>query len=115
MIGITSVTNKNGYISYYTYKDLKLSFVKDINGDIKNEYQYHYGPNYLNCTGEGKKFINGNCEQGSIINATSWVDNTTQGGATYYCKYYYQFTDGTITGPYTKGAKEYFPCNNVIE
>ncbi|QJB37297.1 hypothetical protein HF324_05295 [Chitinophaga oryzae] len=49
------------------------------------------------CSGEGKKFINGVCETGTMYYLSSVPEN-----GQYRCTYEYQFSDGTTSGTYTK-------------
>ena len=42
-VGVTSITDPRGYVSYFTYDELqRLRFVKDKDGNIVTENQYHY-------------------------------------------------------------------------
>ncbi|TVZ27851.1 hypothetical protein JM83_2917 [Gillisia sp. Hel_I_86] len=46
LVGVTSVTDTKGYISYYSYDTFnRLQFIKDANGKILNEYKYNYKSN----------------------------------------------------------------------
>ncbi len=46
LIGITSMTDPKGYTMYYTYDDLnRLKTIKDQQGNILSENEYHYKNN----------------------------------------------------------------------
>lgn len=43
LVGITSITNPNGYIQYFEYDDQnRLKYLKDVNSNIYRKYEYHY-------------------------------------------------------------------------
>ncbi|MDC6364024.1 MULTISPECIES: RHS repeat domain-containing protein [Flavobacteriaceae] len=43
LIGVTSITDPRGYTSYYEYDDFnRLETVKDEEGNLLTDYQYHY-------------------------------------------------------------------------
>ena len=43
LIGVTSITDPKGYTIYYTYDSFgRLQHVKDAQGNIVSENEYHY-------------------------------------------------------------------------
>lgn len=43
LVGVTSITDPSGYISYYVYDDFnRLQFIKDKDGVVLKSYKYHY-------------------------------------------------------------------------
>lgn len=47
LIGITSITDPSGYISYFVYDDFnRLQYIKDKNGEVLKSYKYHYQGQY---------------------------------------------------------------------
>jgi hypothetical protein len=56
------------------------------------------------CTGQGQKYINGNCETGVRYNSST----TYIGGGLWECTFYYQWSDNSISDFYTE--YNYSPC-----
>ena len=43
LVGVTSITDPKGDTVYYTYDGLgRLQYVKDAQGKLLTDYQYHY-------------------------------------------------------------------------
>ncbi|MGO4293659.1 hypothetical protein [Chitinophaga sp. RAB17] len=61
--------------------------------------KYMYGSTVMfDCTGRNKKLINGVCETGIRVNESS----TPGSGGRWYCKFHYEFSDGSTNGPYSE-------------
>lgn len=63
--------------------------------------------NNSNCSGEGKKCVNGSCETGIKVYTSSYPN----GGTQWVCIYHYEWSDGSWSGNYT----EYSNLGSCIE
>jgi hypothetical protein len=111
LIGISSEDDANGKILYYEYDSQnRLKNIRDFNGFIVKNFCYSFAgspsPCVLttpvcdasNCTGAGKKCVNGVCETGVRINTSTYLN----GNGLWVCIYHYLWSDNSISADYTE-------------
>lgn len=66
--------------------------------DEEAKLKYIYGITVTqSCSGADKKIINGICETGRRVNF-----KTVKSGIRWYCYFNYEFSDGSVNGPYSE-------------
>ena len=89
------------YSSTISQADADAQAQADINTNGQNVANQNLS---CSCGGEGQSYINGVCETGTRYNSSS----TLMPDGTWQCKYYYQFSDGSISQYYYSYSSS--PC-----